>query len=292
MTFYDILQISKDATQTEIKKAYHTLAKQYHPDKNKSPDAETLFKEIKEAYETLSDPNKRTMYDLTGSVNVNLGTPGDMNNPNTTFFGFDIFSDIDIDIMFADINEILKEKENMFKSYPQEPKIVDAPPTHINCNASIEDVYKGTIKEVAIDQISPHGTEKKTFYLALNRREHVFPKEGNYNCINERPGDLIFTVYLKRHPCFKRLHSIDLLYLHPIPLDTFLKNEPVKMTLPDNKRIRLKPNQQQFHVIENKGFLKDDGINRGRLFIYFQIQFKDNETNKIPCISSLIHSEI
>ncbi|KAG0336206.1 hypothetical protein BG004_008156, partial [Podila humilis] len=62
--YYDTLGVSPDATDSEIKKAYRKLAMQYHPDKN--PDAGDKFKEISHAYETLSDPEAREMYDRYG----------------------------------------------------------------------------------------------------------------------------------------------------------------------------------------------------------------------------------
>ncbi|KAF9929266.1 hypothetical protein FBU30_001748 [Linnemannia zychae] len=62
--YYDILGVSPDASESEIKKAYRKLAMQYHPDKN--PDAGDKFKEISHAYETLSDPESREMYDRYG----------------------------------------------------------------------------------------------------------------------------------------------------------------------------------------------------------------------------------
>ncbi|XP_026168291.1 dnaJ homolog subfamily B member 9a [Mastacembelus armatus] len=61
--YYDILGVPKDATERQIKKAFHKLAMKYHPDKNKSPDAEIRFREIAEAYETLSDETRRRQYD-------------------------------------------------------------------------------------------------------------------------------------------------------------------------------------------------------------------------------------
>jgi DnaJ-class molecular chaperone len=64
--YYDILGISKGASEAEIKKAYRQLALEWHPDRNKSPEAEQKFKEINEAYEILSDSKKRQTYDQFG----------------------------------------------------------------------------------------------------------------------------------------------------------------------------------------------------------------------------------
>jgi DnaJ-class molecular chaperone len=64
--FYDVLGVKQDASAAEIKKAYRQLALKYHPDRNKSSDAADKFKEISEAYEVLSNPEKRRTYDQFG----------------------------------------------------------------------------------------------------------------------------------------------------------------------------------------------------------------------------------
>lgn len=88
--YYEVLNVEKNATDAEIKKAYRTLAKKYHPDLNPNDDeAEQIFKEVSNAYEVLSNSTKRSNYDRYGHAGVN-GQGG-----GAGFGGFgDIFEDI------------------------------------------------------------------------------------------------------------------------------------------------------------------------------------------------------
>ena len=98
--YYKVLGVTKESTEKEIKKAYRKLAKEFHPDHNKSPDAEEKFNEVSEAYEVLSDDSKRKAYDQFGHAGTQgygaysgaggdpfNGSPFDMGDVFNTFFG-------------------------------------------------------------------------------------------------------------------------------------------------------------------------------------------------------------
>lgn len=95
--YYELLGLNKSSSEDEVKKAYKKLAKQYHPDVNKTPEAERMFKDISEANEVLSDQNKRARYDKYGHAGVDPQASGGFGG------GFDGFSG-----GFGDISDIFE----------------------------------------------------------------------------------------------------------------------------------------------------------------------------------------
>ena len=96
--YYEVLGVSKDASEAEIKSAFRKLAKKYHPDVSKEPDAAEKFKEAQEAYAVLSDENKRRQYDQFGHAAFSGGAGG-AGGSYGGFSGFD-FGDINLDDIF------------------------------------------------------------------------------------------------------------------------------------------------------------------------------------------------
>jgi molecular chaperone DnaJ len=95
-SLYESLGVSKNASQEELKKAYRSLVREFHPDKNPgNAEAEARFKEVQSAYDVLSDPEKRKSYDRLGTTN---GRPGGGFSPGGTTFDF---SDFDLGDIFG-----------------------------------------------------------------------------------------------------------------------------------------------------------------------------------------------
>lgn len=142
--FYDILGINRDAADDEIKKAYRKLAMKYHPDRNPdSKEAEEKFKEVKEAYEILSDSQKRAAYDQYGHAGVDPQAGGFGGGGGAGFGGFgDAFADIFGDI-FGGGGRSGGGRSNVYRGAD----------LRYNMEISLEEAAKGCEKQIRIPAV-------------------------------------------------------------------------------------------------------------------------------------------
>jgi len=146
--YYDLLGVSKSASQDDIKKAFRKLAREFHPDVNKNPDAEKKFKEINEAYSVLSDARKRQQFDTYGSAGPSgSGFGFEGINVEDLFRGFNGFEDIGLGDIFDTVFGGGRRK-------PQSERSTQ-PGGDINFELSItlEESYSGIIKEIEISHM-------------------------------------------------------------------------------------------------------------------------------------------
>lgn len=143
--YYEILGVPKDATQEEIKKAYRRLARKYHPDFNKDPSAQEKFKEINEAYQVLSDPEKRKLYDQYGHAAFSA-QGADQAYQEVVFQNIgDLFEEVFKGFGFEDIFE--RATRGRRREYRRPTKGEDV---YYTVELSLEEAFKGTVIDIPL----------------------------------------------------------------------------------------------------------------------------------------------
>ncbi|KAF7491545.1 DnaJ -like protein subfamily B member 4 [Sarcoptes scabiei] len=300
--YYDILGISKKATDDEIKKAYRQLALKYHPDKNKSPEAEEKFKLVAEAYEVLSDKKKREVYDqygeagLRGEVpndagfagqgmpNFNFSFHGDPHQTFSQFFGTDNPFDIILNFGRSDTDFSPFGPKLSTSGFDRKPKKQDPPVEH-NLNVSLEEVLRGCSKKMKIIRKVYQGNtvRKEDKVLTINVKpgwkagtKITFPREGDQNP-GTIPSDIIFIIQDKPHKIFKR-DGADILYTHKITLKNALCGHQVRIPTLENDEVALRINDvitpTTVRRISGRGLpYSKEPSKRGDLVVRFDIVF-------------------
>ncbi|OGY09918.1 MAG: hypothetical protein A2782_04420 [Candidatus Blackburnbacteria bacterium RIFCSPHIGHO2_01_FULL_43_15b] len=143
---YEILGVSKNAADKEIKIAYRKLALQWHPDRNKSAQATEKFKEINEAYEILSDPKKKEMYDQYGNADAANPFGGFQQGPFNFTYSYGNRQNPLEGFGFSDPFEIFEQFFGMaspFGQYRRQP--------HGQVAIDFDEAFRGAEKEIVID---------------------------------------------------------------------------------------------------------------------------------------------
>jgi len=153
--YYEVLGVNRDATEDDIKKSYRRLAMKWHPDRNPdNPKAEEHFKEAKEAYEILSDAQKRAAYDQFGHAGVDPSAAAGAGGFGAGAGGFGGFADAFGDI-FSDIFGGGRSRSNVYRGAD----------LRYNLEVSLEDAARGTETRIRIPTMEPcetcHGSGAK-----------------------------------------------------------------------------------------------------------------------------------
>tara|TARA_Y100001970_G_scaffold37997_1_gene46925 strand:+ start:2234 stop:3253 length:1020 start_codon:yes stop_codon:yes gene_type:complete len=200
---YSILNVSKSSNDNEIKKAYKKLAFQYHPDKNKSKDSEIKFKEISEAYEILTNPDKRRMYDNFGYDAIS----GDLPPINP----MDLFQSL-FNVDFSGLGETMNSNIFVFSDLSSMPFGPLQNKMTYNLECSLEELYHGTQKEFQIQHMTQKGPKSTKYIINVKKGsktgDNIVVKEGG-NYISELGiiEDLVIQIIEIDHPKYKRKNN-------------------------------------------------------------------------------------
>lgn len=259
MDYYNTLGISKSASEADIKAAYRKMAMKHHPDRGGD---EKKFKEVTEAYETLSDPQKKQMFDMGVDPNAQH-TSYRQGSPFEFHFNSGNFEDVFSNFGFGG-RPVRKNKT-----------------LNVNIEVALEDILKGRIIDAEIG--IPNGN-KRLVNIEVppgieNGQQIRYRGMGEHTLKDVPPGDLIVNILVKQHSVFQRQGDMLMIKKFISPWDAILGSEITIETI-DKKTltIGIPAGTQPDTVLSCRG----EGLPnmrtkvRGNLLIKVQIEIPKN----------------
>jgi DnaJ-class molecular chaperone len=263
MDYYEVLGVSKNATLDEIKAAYRKQALKWHPDRNKSPEATEKFKQINKAFEVLSDPKKREIYDQYGETAFERGGSSSgfggqyyQQGPFRVYtnFGGD-FSDFDFDFGgFSDPFEIFEQffgfQSPFGRSRRQRRDVFET-------TLTFDEAIKGVTKNVVIKG------ESKTIKIPAGVNEGTRIRFSDFDLI----------IHIKPHPYFKR-EGQDIYFEKEISYPTAVLGGVVEVpTINGTVKLKVRPGTKDKTMLRLKGegVVYPNSSQRGDQYVIFKI---------------------
>jgi curved DNA-binding protein len=275
--YYATLELEPGASDADIRKAYRRLARRYHPDVSKEPDAEARFKEISEAYQTLSDPERREAYDQLGRHRA-----GEEFQPSaewdSRFWQGGGGEDVDL----ADLLERIGFRQAAQGRTGAQPFSRRGQDYEIATSLSLEDAATG--KDISVEftvpEMGPDGrVERRSRSTRIRVPKGVtdgerlrVPQRGGPGLGDGKPGDLYLEIRLARHPLFEVVGHDLYLEVPLAPWEAVLGAEIEVPTLDGRLKVKVRPGARggQKLRLAGKG-LPHRGDGAGDLFCVLQI---------------------
>ncbi|MEA2397450.1 MAG: curved DNA-binding protein [Thermoleophilaceae bacterium] len=265
--YYDTLGVSRDASPEDIRRAYRKLARQYHPDVNKEPEAEDRFKEVAEAYEVLRDPEKRERYDrfgenwkagqdVSGAGGGPRGGPGGFEGFGGFGTGGGGFQDVHVDFGGGDFSDFF---EGMFGSGARRRR----GPAGFN-GFSTRGGDEEAVLELSLEEAARGGRRKISLRDGRDYDVNVpagvrdgqrirLAGEGGGGSSGGPSGDLLLRVRLKPHPRF-RVEGRDLYVDLPVtPWEAALGATVELPTVDGTTRVKVPPGSSTDRKLRLRG---------------------------------------
>ncbi|KAL8499277.1 hypothetical protein ACS0TY_022309 [Phlomoides rotata] len=298
LDYYEILTVEKGATEDDLKKAYRKLAMKWHPDKNphNKNEAEAKFKQISEAYEVLSDPQRRQAYDQYGEEGLNgsSGSQNEFNPRNAEDIFAEFFGSSPFGFGSGGVGRSTRYSSNggggdsTFRNGDHDGNSVmkKPPPAESTLRCSLEELYSGSTRKMKISRqvVDSNGrltieTEIVTIEVKRGWKKGTkitFPDKGNEQ-LNQLPADLVFVIDEKPNNVFTR-DGHDLIINRRITLAEAIGGTTVDVTTLDNRSLSvsvtniISPGYE--HIVSGEGMpITEDRRNRGDLKIRFEVGF-------------------
>ncbi|XP_058073868.1 uncharacterized protein LOC131222721 [Magnolia sinica] len=307
--YYNVLKVSRTATDEDLKRSYRRLAMRWHPDKNpgSKKEAEARFKQISEAYDVLSDPHKRQIYDQLGPDGLEAGIgptpPSDTTGGGGAFPNGFHFNSRDAEDIYAEFfGNGGGDGGRGNRSFPGESFFrgasngnaadpLKAPTVENKLPCSLEELYSGSKRKMRISRNIYHASSKATTVeeiLTINIKpgwkkgtKITFPEKGNEQP-NVIPADLVFIIDEKPHAVYKR-DGNDLVANQRILLVDALTGTTINLTTLDGRNLTVPitdivgPGYEMVVPGEGMPIAKEPG-KKGNLRIKFDVKFPSRLT--------------
>ena len=310
--YYEILEIVRTCSQEDISEAYRNLSLKYHPAKappEKKEVYELHFQKLAEAYEVLSDPTRKGIYDIYGSEGLRTGITDKKGNVKGAYKflnnGHEIFERYmgtsNPFTLIRDNEKISEEIPSVFGSAfggQNKEKEKELSPIHIYLECTLEELYNGCVKTIKYKKNNINYDLRTTNVVEVSQDVEIFRGYDDNTIItykekgNDAPGmissDLIVHIKAIPHKCFKRINKNDLLYIHEIPLVKALNSEPVCLYTLDGRKLAISIDEiispATLKVIPGEGMpiydkdlskTRGNKIQKGDLYIKFNIIFPE-----------------
>ena len=300
--YYKMMGLARNAGQDDIKRAYRKLARKYHPDVSKEPDAEAKFKELGEAYEVLKDPEKRAAYDQLGS---HWQAGQDFRPPPNWNEGFEFkgggFTGADAGA-FSDFFEQLFGHAG-FRATERGQSHVHArgQDSHAKIYIDLEDSFRGATRTISLStpEINAQGqVQLKDRSLnikipkGIKAGQHIrLAGQGNPGSGNGQSGDLFLEIAFNNHPLYRVIETDVYLDLPVTPWEAAL-GAKIKVHTPEgNVDLKIPPNSRQGSKLRLTG----RGLpakTPGDFYVVLQITLPPATTDKAKAVYQNMHDEL
>lgn len=293
--YYKILELDKEASQDDIKKAYRKMSKKYHPDTSQGDD--NKFKEVSEAYSILSDENKRKKYDHGIDPNSdNMFNPGDARGPFGGFgvnfgFGDDIFE------------EVFKRYNMNFdggRGYTSKgPRPRNGGDIKLELRLAMEDVFVGKKVEIPLKrkewENKQYVEKQRTFKMNIKKgftpgKPIILHNEGHHGINGGRNGNIIVIPTLRKHSFFEHRNS-HLICDVNLTIPQIILGDTIKIKNIDGEilNIDIPPGSKDGDIVEMRGKgLPVSETSRGKLIVRIHVLYpKDLTQDQVYIIESL-----
>ncbi len=284
--YYEILGVPKNATDADIKTAYRKQALKWHPDRNKAPEASEKFKEINKAFEVLSDPKKKEVYDQYGEAAFQRGGSAggpqgyDQQGPFYTYTNFggqgNPFEGADFS-GFSDPFEIFEQ----FFGF-------ESPFGGRSRRSARRDVYE---IELSFDE-AVHGVKKET--VIKGQRKTIKIPAGVDNGMHIRFSDFDLQVRVRPHPYFKR-EGQDIYLEKEISYPTAILGGIVDVpTVDGSVKLKIRPGTQSGTTVRlrSQGIPYPNSSQKGDEYVIYKIHVPQNISGKAKKLLEELQREI